>query len=60
MPIFLFFHLIQYLPDREREHISALAVNLSHQMDYNTSLLEQVIHIPSLDIGEVFPRVSCL
>ena len=30
------------LIDREKEHISSLAVNLSHQMEYNNSLLFQV------------------
>ena len=59
MPIFLFFHHIQFLPDREREHISALAVNLSNQMDYNTSLLEQVMHTLST-IWWGFSPVCCL
>ena len=38
------FFLIRY-SEREKEHISALAVNLSQQMDFNNSLLEQVSRI---------------
>ena len=30
------------LIDREKEHISSLAVNLSHQMEYNNTLLLQI------------------
>ena len=47
--IFCLFVCVLYLlfEEREKEHISALAINLSQQMDFNNSLLEQVNKYPT-------------
>ena len=44
----IFFLTSMFLLERERDHISSLALNLSHQMDYNNSLLEQVRSITQM------------